>query len=124
MTLATVSWSMKPPSDRFPNGFGKIESLGSLGVSGLLLGGGVMMGWSALMVLLQLIFPGFAELATEWNLLGHDHGHGHGHSHSHTDLGPNLNAAWLAAGSIAVKEWLYRASMPRYNWNSSKRYAC
>ena len=71
-----------------------------------------MMGWSAAMTLLQLIFPGFAEFATEWGLLGHTHGHGHGHGHNHghTDLGPNLNAAWLAAGSIAIKEWLYRAS--------------
>lgn len=36
--------------------------------------------------------------------------HGHGHSHSHTDLGPNVNAAWLAAASILIKEWLYQAS--------------
>lgn len=36
--------------------------------------------------------------------------HVHGHSHSHSDLGPNVNAAWLAAGSIVVKEWLYRSS--------------
>ena len=36
--------------------------------------------------------------------------HAHGHSHSHSDLGPNVNAAWLAAGSIVVKEWLYRSS--------------
>lgn len=40
----------------------------------------------------------------------HGHGHGHGHSHSHTDLGPNVNAAWLAAVSILIKEWLYQAS--------------
>ena len=33
------------------------------------------------------------------------------HSHNAKDLIPNLNAAWLAAGSIVVKEWLYRASM-------------
>jgi len=46
MTLATVSWALKPPTDRFPNGFGKIESLGSLGVSSLLLFGGLAMGLS------------------------------------------------------------------------------
>ncbi|KAK5008549.1 mitochondrial metal transporter, partial [Cryomyces antarcticus] len=40
MTLATVSWSLKPPTSQFPTGYGKVESLGSLGVSGLLLGGG------------------------------------------------------------------------------------
>ncbi|KAF3204826.1 hypothetical protein TWF191_002169 [Orbilia oligospora] len=33
MTLATVSWALKPPTKMFPNGFGKVESLGSLGVS-------------------------------------------------------------------------------------------
>ena len=34
MTLATISWSLKPPTERFPSGYGKIESLGALGVSG------------------------------------------------------------------------------------------
>lgn len=105
MTLATVSLAMKPPSKRFPNGYGKVESLGSLGVSGILLVGGFAMGWAAVLSLCQQFIPGFAELADTLGLL-----HSHGHSHSHTDLGPNINAAWLAAGSIAIKEWLYRAS--------------
>lgn len=48
MTLATVSFALKPPTDRFPNGYGKIESLGSLGVSSLLLLGGMAMGMSLL----------------------------------------------------------------------------
>src|SRR5262249_38248135 len=26
MTLGTVAWSLKPPSERFPNGYGKVES--------------------------------------------------------------------------------------------------
>ncbi|KAI9658523.1 MAG: hypothetical protein M1831_003961 [Alyxoria varia] len=107
MTLATVSWSLKPPSERFPGGYGKVESLGSLGVSGILLASGVMMGWAAVMALFQQFIPGFEELAEQLGLLHL----GHGHDHSHTDLGPNLNAAWLAAGSIAVKEWLYRATL-------------
>ena len=106
MTLATVSWSLKPPSERFPAGYGKIESLGSLGVSGILLGGGFMMGWAALIALLQQFFPEFAEWAAKWGLLAH----GHSHHHGVEDLGPNINAAWLAAGSILIKEWLYRAS--------------
>ena len=106
MTLATVSWSLKPPTERFPGGYGKVESLGSLGVSGILLASGVMMGWAGVMALCQQFIPGFEEVAGQLGLLHL----GHGHDHSHTDLGPNLNAAWLAAGSIAVKEWLYRAS--------------
>jgi len=44
MTLATVSFALKTPTERFPNGYGKIESLGSLGVSSLLLLGGMAMG--------------------------------------------------------------------------------
>lgn len=110
MTLGTVAWSLKRPTARFPSGYGKIESLGSLGVSGLLLTGGVLMGLNACGVLYNDFFVDAAAHAA------HDHGHGggsiFGHSHSHgaTDMGPNINAAWVAAASIAVKEYLYRAS--------------
>ncbi|KAK5088164.1 mitochondrial metal transporter [Lithohypha guttulata] len=110
MTLATISWSLKPPTERFPYGYGKIESLGALGVSGILLFGGIGMAMNSLDVLYLQFFIDHTHSAA-----GHDeHVHGlfgFGHSHSHsTDL-PNLNAAWLAAGSIVVKEWLYRATM-------------
>ncbi|KAF2751783.1 hypothetical protein M011DRAFT_491322 [Sporormia fimetaria CBS 119925] len=107
MTLATVSWSLKPPSARFPSGYGKVESLGSLGVSGILLGGGFMMGWAAVIAICQQFFPEFAEFAAHWGLIPHSHGHHHGAG----GLGPNINAAWLAAGSIVIKEWLYRATL-------------
>ncbi|WLF78029.1 mitochondrial metal transporter [Lodderomyces elongisporus] len=53
--------------------------------------------------------------------LGHSHSHSHSHGHTHitptnTELTthreiPNINAAWLAAGSIIVKEILYRKTM-------------
>lgn len=102
MTLATVSWSLKPPTARFPSGYGKVESLGSLGVSGLLLAGGILMGLNACEVLYHQFFM---DAAAHGGLFSH------GHSHTHTNLGPNVNAAWLAAGSILVKEYLYRASM-------------
>ncbi|KAH7079328.1 cation efflux family-domain-containing protein [Paraphoma chrysanthemicola] len=115
LTLATVGWSLKPPSDRFPSGYGKIESLGALGVSGILLGGGFLMGWTALIALCQQFFPGAAEAAANWGLLPHSHGHHHGGG----DLGPNINAAWLAAGSIVIKEWLYRATLKVANERKS-----
>lgn len=107
MTLATVGWSQKTPSARFPSGYGKVESLGSLGVSGILLTGGVLMGWAALIALCQQFFPGAAETAASWGLLPHSHGH----HHAGDSLGPNINAVWLAAGSIVIKEWLYRATL-------------
>lgn len=108
MTLATVSWSLKPPTARFPSGYGKIESLGALGVSGLLLFGGIGMGANALDALYMQFFLDAAHAAHE------SHSHGLfsflGHSHSHDQI-PDLKAAWLAGGSIVIKEWLYRASM-------------
>jgi hypothetical protein len=107
MTLLSVSWALRPPSERFPTGYGKVESLGSLGVSGVLLVGGALMGWAAILQLAQQFIPGFAELADTLGLMAGAH---HGHDHSHTDLGPDLNAAWLAGGSILIKEWLYHAS--------------
>lgn len=108
LTLGTVSWSLKPPSERFPNGYGKVESIGALGVSGLLLCGGVFMGLNATQVLLAQCYPGLAETLAHSGLFGH--GHSHSHSHGIEVLGPSIHAAWLAAGSIVVKEWLYRAS--------------
>ncbi|KAL5117712.1 mitochondrial metal transporter [Pleosporales sp. CAS-2024a] len=115
LTLATVGWSLKPPSPRFPSGYGKIESLGALGVSGILLAGGFLMGWSALINLSQQFFPEAAEMASHWGLLPHSHGHHHGAE----DLGPNINAAWLAAASIVIKEWLYRATLKVANERKS-----
>ncbi|KAH8700763.1 putative cation efflux family protein [Talaromyces proteolyticus] len=109
MTLGTVAWSLKPPSERFPNGYGKVESLGALGVSSLLLCGGVFMGLNAGQVLLSQFYPDAFEALQHAGLLVH--GHSHGHDHNAEVLGPNINAAWLAAGSIVVKEWLYRATM-------------
>ncbi|KAL9094021.1 MAG: hypothetical protein Q9165_003691 [Trypethelium subeluteriae] len=107
MTLATVSLSLRPPDKNFPSGFGKFESLGSVGVSGLLLGGGIMMGWAALVALAQQSSPELVAMAAQWGLIdGHS-----GHSHTQTDLGPDINAAWLAGGSILIKEWLYRANV-------------
>ncbi|KAL8966167.1 MAG: hypothetical protein Q9183_003492 [Haloplaca sp. 2 TL-2023] len=108
MTLGTVAWSLKAPTARFPRGYGKIESLGSLGVSGLLLTGGILMGLNACGALYGQFFVDAAHAAHE-----HSHGGIFGHSHSHgaADMGPNINAAWVAAGSIAVKEYLYRATI-------------
>lgn len=108
MTLATVSWALKPPTEKFPLGYGKIESLGSLGVSSLLVAGGVLMGWSAIVDLCHLYLPAVAEAMEQLHLVGH--------SHSHSHQIPNMGAAWLAGGSVLVKEWLYRASESLNVW--------
>ncbi|KAK1828481.1 cation efflux family-domain-containing protein [Podospora conica] len=111
LTLATVSWSLRPPTDKFPVGFGKVESLGSLGVSGMLLFGGLYMCASSCTTLYAQLFLDGAEAAA---LLEHAHGHGHshgGHGHGHGHGVPSLHAAWLSAGTVVVKEWLYQATM-------------
>lgn len=105
LTLATVSWSLRPPTDKFPTGFGKVESLGSLGVSGMLLGGGIFMCMSSLQILHAHFFLDAAAAA---EVMAHAHGHSHSHAHDHS--GPSLHAAWLALGTVLVKEWLYRTS--------------
>jgi cation diffusion facilitator family transporter len=107
MTLATISYSLKPATSRFPTGYGKIESLGALAVSGLLLSGGIMIGLQALMALSQQFFPEIAHILSHFSIFGHGHSHSHGAEH----FGPNINAAWLAGGSIIIKEWLYRSTM-------------
>ncbi|MBE3044307.1 cation transporter [Candidatus Bathyarchaeota archaeon] len=103
LTLATVSWSSKDPTQRFPAGYGKIESLGSLGVSGMLLVGGMLMGWSSVVALIT-------QLGMDVSFLGELAHAGHSHGHDHAHGAPSMHAAWLAAGTIGIKEWLYHAS--------------
>ena len=115
LTLATVTFSLKPPTSRFPTGYGKIESLGSLGVSSLLLAGGIGLGWHSVELLYSQMFPdAVGTVAEHAHSHNHDHGaglFGHSHSHNPADMGiPNVHAAWIAGGSIIVKEYLYRAS--------------
>ena len=117
LTLATVAWSLKPPTTRFPAGYGKIESLGSLGVSSLLLAGGIGLGWHSVETLYsQFSLDMAATAAEQGHAHAHDHSHGgglfgHSHSHNPADMGiPNVHAAWIAGSSIIIKEYLYRAS--------------
>lgn len=108
LTLATVSVASSPPSKYFPNGYGKIETLGALGVSALLLLAGVSVGWSGLISLTQQLFGDSHIVQFFVSVFGH------GHSHSHNDTKTemvDLNAMWLALASIGVKEWLFRATM-------------
>ncbi|KAK9340369.1 cation efflux family-domain-containing protein [Lipomyces starkeyi] len=115
LTLGTVSVALKRPTSAFPNGFGKVEALGSLGVSAMLMVAGLGIGVNAAESMYSHIFTAdeimaavqTAEHAHEGilhSLLGHSHSHG-GHDQ------PDLNAAWLAGGSILIKEWLFQATM-------------
>ncbi len=89
LTLATLSWSLKPPTDNFPAGFGKIESLGSLGVSGMLLGGGMFMGWSSLETLYAHFFQTPPTPARCWHTATTT-----ATAHGPSPAGPSLHAVW------------------------------
>lgn len=67
-----------------------METLGSLGVAGFLLAGGIGIGWSS----------GASVLNDLFGL----------HISAHHDA-VDPNALWLCLASLAVKEWLYRATM-------------
>lgn len=65
-----------------------------------------MIGIQSTMALSQAFFPELAHMLSHIGVFGHSHSHGHSHGEM-----VNINAAWLAAGSIVIKEWLYRATM-------------
>ncbi|EMG47763.1 hypothetical protein G210_1789 [Candida maltosa Xu316] len=126
LTLATVNVAAKVGTPtKFPLGYGKIETIGAFSVSAILLFAGISVGWSSLLQIFEFVLPTHLyEIASHIHI-GHDHSHTdiggqHSHSHSHIDDGanmtvhreiPNINAAWLAAGSIVAKELLYRKTM-------------
>lgn len=131
LTLATVNVANKVGSPtHFPLGYGKIETVGLILILGILLFAGISVGWLSLLQVLEYTLPAYwydmvlhiqighshshsLTTTTEDSLVGHSHSHGD-HSHSHAEVVrevPNINAAWIAAALIAVKEVLYRKTM-------------
>ncbi|CAL1185669.1 unnamed protein product [Candida parapsilosis] len=131
LTLATVNVAAKVGTPtKFPFGYGKIETIGSFTVSAILLFAGISVGWSSLLQIFEFVLPTqLYEIAASIHI-GHSHSHAelggatsssshdhHGHSTptgaeltTHREI-PNINAAWLAAGSIVAKEILYKKTM-------------
>ncbi|KAJ2962274.1 hypothetical protein NQZ79_g2444 [Umbelopsis isabellina] len=116
VTLYTYKKSRRPADNLYPYGYG------SLGVSTLLIGGAIGIGWHSTELLLNVLqtpgvnesvstavativdpstSPAVAETATHKVATVTDH---HGHT-------LNPNAAWFALISVVVKEWLYRATI-------------
>lgn len=129
LTLATVNVATKVGSPNlYPLGYGKIESFGSLLVSGILLFAGLSVGWSSLLQVFEFVLPSDIFHTVSQIQFGHSHSHSD-HSHSH-ELGdshveskmqiPDINAAWLAGGSIVIKEILYQQTMKVANQTNSK----
>ncbi|CCD25462.1 cation diffusion facilitator family transporter NDAI_0F01430 [Naumovozyma dairenensis CBS 421] len=101
--LATTS----KPNRNYPYGYGKVETVGSLAVSTILAMAGVSIGWTSLCSIVGPIVP---HVITE-TITGYLGMSSHGHSHSIVPEGvTNINAAWIAGGSIVVKEWIFQAT--------------
>lgn len=109
--------SRKPPSQRYPYGFAKFETLGTTTVALLLIGGALGIGFHSYHLLidalahtastlepsaLQTVLQSATAAAKH---VPHVHG---GHAHAVDVLDPN--AAWFAAVSVVAKEWLYRVT--------------
>lgn len=116
VTLASWKLSRRPPSESYPYGFGKFETLGTVTIAILLTGGALGIGFHSYHLLVEAlsasvpnippgafhdIMQSAFQVAQTVPLpeIGHSHDHG-------SLLDPN--AAWFAAVSIIAKEWLYR----------------
>ncbi|SCZ87893.1 BZ3500_MvSof-1268-A1-R1_Chr2-3g05361 [Microbotryum saponariae] len=129
VTLTTYRMSRKPVSVKYPYGYGKYESVGSLVVSILLIGTALGIGkfgsgeeclhsYHLLLTTLATMPNMNPELLASLDLFPHGHSHGGVSDHSHDHHGSSgeaeivdPRAMWFAAGSIAVKEYLYRATL-------------
>lgn len=121
LTLATVNVANKEGTfARFPLGYGKIESVGTFLVSGVLLVAGLTVGWSSLLQILEMFLPSnIYEYLQAFQVHSHSHfsnsSPDHSHSHDSMDVAerqlPDINAAWLALFSIGIKELLYQKTM-------------
>ena len=122
MTLFAWKLSQKPPSQKYPYGFGKFETLGTVSISALLTCGALGIGFHSYNLLIDALTPTMSTVPpgiiqdvfqVVQNLpvpeIGHSHTHAASVHDAHTPgsiLDPN--AAWFAAVGVLSKEWLYR----------------
>lgn len=105
LTLFSVQYASRKPTSDYPYGYGKVETVGSLAVSTILTMAGISIGWSSLCAIVGPIIP--HTILESWAGLV---GESHSHSQSVTQQATNVNAVWIAAGSILVKEWVFQAT--------------
>ncbi|GAA5990271.1 hypothetical protein JCM10908_005902 [Rhodotorula pacifica] len=122
VTLVSYRIGRWQPSPRYPYGYGKFESLGSLVVSFLLFATAAGIGlhsYHHLLLSLSTIPSIPADLLASLDFLPHGHSHGPevAAPASPTDASTtaeglvDARAMYFALFSILVKEWLYRATL-------------
>ncbi|KAF5707648.1 glutaminyl-peptide cyclotransferase [Fusarium mundagurra] len=105
LALAAITWGSRPPTSQFPYGHGKIESLGALGVSAILLVGSLSMGFNSFYFLLVPFLQGKQQgLVNQEAAVGTFVYAGGG-------LLSHIFAIGISLATIAAKEWLYSATM-------------
>ncbi|PWN50893.1 hypothetical protein IE53DRAFT_386781 [Violaceomyces palustris] len=123
VTLFCWKMSQKPPSETHPLGYGKYETMGSLGVSLVLVAGALGIGFHSYGLLLEALQPTMQNAPAAIQAFGSFTGSiasAGSHLHEHHDPGSassggngllDPNAMWFALLSIVVKEWLYHATL-------------
>lgn len=96
LTLSTVTIAKKEPSKMFPNGYGRIETVGAFGVSSMLIVAGASMAYTSVV-----------EISDIWGLTLPLISSAHSHDHH---IPAEWSAAAIALVSIAIKEGLYQAT--------------
>ncbi|KAK7053352.1 mitochondrial metal transporter [Paramarasmius palmivorus] len=115
VTLTCWKLSRKPPSERYPYGFAKFETLGTTTVSLLLIGGALGIGFHSYHLLMSTLTEAAQTLPTGplqeilTNVTQVAPSVPESMQHSHVEV-VDPNAAWFAAISVIAKEWLYRAT--------------
>ncbi|KAJ3219631.1 hypothetical protein HDU67_000119 [Dinochytrium kinnereticum] len=103
VTLFTFRKARSGRDDSFPYGYGKLEPLGSLSISGILLAGGLGTGYHSLTLLYALLTPTSPNPITSPDLLNPDL--------LSADSTLSLLALGVIVTSIAVKEALFWSTL-------------
>ncbi|CAE6476113.1 unnamed protein product [Rhizoctonia solani] len=122
VTLACWKISRRAPTDAYPYGYGKFETLGTTVVSLILVGGAAAIGLHSYTMLLDALSPNIGTmqpgpmhdlmqfLVGTKESVGQVLSHTHGHAHVDESAVLDPNAAWFALASVVVKEWNYRST--------------
>ncbi|PIN02363.1 Mitochondrial Fe2+ transporter MMT1 [Handroanthus impetiginosus] len=106
VALLSFKAARAPKDKEHPYGHGKFETLGALGISGVLLATAGGIAWHAFDVLME-ICSAAPEIVNQSLVNNHAHGHQHGGHHHGIDMDHPVLALNMTIVSIAVKEGLY-----------------